>query len=84
VRDGWQCQLCSYPVSPDEHYLSDYAASLDHIIPQSQQLLPDHSPRNLRLVHRWCNSSRGDGSNMSDEEFQRRVLVKFGGLSLAA
>ena len=34
-RDGWTCQLCSHPVSPHEHYLSDYAASLDHIIPQS-------------------------------------------------
>jgi hypothetical protein len=83
-RDGWTCKLCSYPVSPDEHYLSDFAASLDHIIPQALQLVPDHSAANLRLVHRWCNSSRGDGSNMSDEEFQRRVLVKFGGLSLAA
>lgn len=84
VRDGWTCKLCSHPVSPDEHYLSDYAASLDHIIPQALQLVPDHSPSNLRLVHRWCNSSRGDGSNMSDEEFQRRVLVKFGEHSLAA
>lgn len=84
VRDGWQCQLCSYPVNPDEHYLSDYAASLDHIIPQSMQLVPDHSPANLRLVHRWCNSSRGDGSNMSDEEFQRRASVKFADMSLAA
>ena len=83
-RDGWTCKLCFYPVSRDEHYLSDFAASLDHIIPQALQLVPDHSPKNLRLVHRWCNSSRGDGSNMSDAEFQRRVLVKFGGLSLAA
>jgi hypothetical protein len=84
VRDGWTCQLCAHPVNADEHYLSDYAASLDHIIPQALQLVPDHSPLNLRLVHRWCNSSRGDGSNMSDAEFQRRVLVKFGDMSLAA
>lgn len=84
VRDGWTCQLCAHPVNADEHYLSDYAASLDHIIPQALQLVPDHSPSNLRLVHRWCNSSRGDGSNMSDAEFRRRVLVKFGDMSLAA
>lgn len=77
VRDGWTCKLCSYPVSPDEHYLSDYAASLDHIIPQSLQLVPDHSQANLRLVHRWCNSSRGDGSNMTEQEFMRRVTNKF-------
>lgn len=83
-RDGWTCKLCSYLVSPDEHYLSDYAASLDHIIPQSLQLVPDHSPVNLRLAHRWCNAARGDGSNMSEAEFKSRVLVKFGGLSLAA
>lgn len=79
VRDGWTCQLCTHPVSPDEHYLSDFAASLDHIIPQALQIIPDHSPENLRLVHRWCNSSRGDGSNMSDAEFLRRVAVKFAG-----
>lgn len=23
---------------------------------------PDHSPANLRLAHRWCNSVRGDES----------------------
>lgn len=77
-RDGWTCKLCSHPVSQTEHYLSDYAASLDHIIPKALQLVPDHSPANLRLVHRWCNSSRGDGSNMSHEEFMRRVQIKFG------
>jgi 5-methylcytosine-specific restriction endonuclease McrA len=83
-RDGWTCQLCDHAVSPHEHYLSDFAASLDHIIPQSRQLVPDHSVSNLRLVHRWCNSSRGDGSNMSDEEFRRRVRVKFSEVVLAA
>lgn len=84
VRDGWTCQLCDHPVSPTEHHLSDYAASLDHIIPQAFQLVPDHSPKNLRLVHRWCNSSRGDGSNMSHDEFLRRVQIKFGEQTLCA
>lgn len=83
-RDGWTCQLCKNAVNPNEHYLSDFAPSLDHIIPQSLQLVPDHSPGNLRLVHRWCNSSRGDGSNMSDAEFQRRVQLKFSEVGLAA
>jgi hypothetical protein len=55
--------------------LSDYAASLDHIIPQSMQLIPDHSPSNLRLVHRWCNSARGDGTNMAKDELIARATA---------
>lgn len=61
-RDGWVCQLCFEPVDPGLHYLDDWAASLDHIVPQSRVLVPDHSPSNLRLAHRWCNSVRGDES----------------------
>lgn len=60
-RDGWTCQLCFGPVDPELHYLDDWAGSLDHIIPQSHTLIPDHSEGNLRLVHRWCNSVRSDG-----------------------
>jgi len=74
-RDGWTCQLCFHPVDQGEHYLSDYAASLDHIIPQSMQLIPDHSPSNLRLVHRWCNSARGDGTNMSKDVLIARATA---------
>lgn len=83
-RDSWTCQLCNCPVDPEAAVNSAGSATLDHIIPQSMQLVPDHSAANLRLAHMWCNAARGDGSNMSEEEFQRRVLVKFGGLSLAA
>src|SRR5690606_2982141 len=62
-RDNWTCQLCFEPVDPNLHYLDDWAASLDHIVPQSHMLVPDHSPSNLRLAHRWCNSVRGDESH---------------------
>lgn len=59
-RDNWTCQLCDEPVDRDAHYLDDWAPTLDHIIPQSHVLVPDHSDSNLRLAHRWCNAVRGD------------------------
>lgn len=62
-RDGWTCQLCFGPVNPVVHYLDDWAASLDHIVCRSWAEVPDHSPENLRLAHRWCNSVRGDESH---------------------
>lgn len=65
-RDNWTCQLCSEPVDREAHYLDDWAPSLDHVIPQSHTLIPDHSPANLRTAHRWCNSVRGDGSWHAD------------------
>lgn len=65
-RDGWICQLCSEPVDPHLHYLDDWAASLDHIECQAWALIPDHSPRNLRLAHRWCNAVRGDETHYSE------------------
>jgi hypothetical protein len=59
-RDGWVCQLCFEPVDRDLHPSAAWAASLDHIRCQSWDEKPDHSPSNLRLAHRWCNSVRGD------------------------
>lgn len=76
-RDSWTCQLCWHPVDSELHYRDNWAASLDHIIPQSQQLIPDHSPSNLRLAHRMCNSMRGDGSNMTESEIDRRISLHF-------
>lgn len=76
-RDSWTCQLCFHPVNSELHYRDNWAASLDHIIPQSQQLIPDHSPSNLRLAHRMCNSMRGDGSNMTESEISRRIAMHF-------
>lgn len=72
-RDQWTCQLCAYPVDATLHHLDNWAASLDHIIPQSHMLIPDHSPSNLRLVHRICNSLRGDGHNVTEAVFKSRI-----------
>lgn len=58
-RDNWTCQLCGNPVDKDLHYLDSLAATLDHIVRQSEMLIPDHSPENLRLAHRGCNAKRG-------------------------
>lgn len=65
-RDGWTCQLCFRAVDADLDYTHGLSATLDHVVPQSHQLVPDHSPSNLRLAHRLCNSLRGDGSREVD------------------
>lgn len=57
-RDQWTCQLCSGPVDPDEIPTTNWAASLDHIVPRSKG--GNDSDDNLRLTHRWCNSVRSD------------------------
>lgn len=67
-RDGWTCQICMEPVDPDTPSGDLWSATLDHIIPQSRSLIPDHSPENLRLAHLWCNSVRGDLSYYSDAD----------------
>lgn len=69
-RDGWTCGICSEPVDPDAGPSDPWAATLDHIIPQSRARIPDHSPENLRTAHRWCNSVRGDLTYYSDADLQ--------------
>jgi 5-methylcytosine-specific restriction endonuclease McrA len=59
-RDNYTCQICNEHVDVTLHYQDRYSATLDHIIPQSHMLIPDHSIKNLRLAHRLCNSIRGD------------------------
>lgn len=66
-RDGWVCQLCREPVDPGVDTNDVWGHTLDHVVPQSRQLVPDHSPSNLRLAHRICNSLRGDGSKGVDD-----------------
>ena len=62
ARDKYTCQLCLKSVDMTLAPTHRWAATLDHIEPQSRALIPDHSARNLRLSHRSCNSKRGDGS----------------------
>jgi len=65
-RDEWKCQLCLGDVDPSLGPSHSWAATLDHIECQSWTDTPDHSPENLRLAHRWCNSVRGDGTHHPD------------------
>lgn len=75
ARDRWTCQICSHPVDVAAKHPSHWAPTLDHVIPQSAMLLPDHSPSNLRLAHSWCNSARGDGSNMAKDVLIARATA---------
>lgn len=68
-RDGWVCQLCGDPTDPNADPWSDWYPSLDHIIPQSHTLIPDHSAENLRCCHRWCNAVRGNLTHYTDADF---------------
>jgi 5-methylcytosine-specific restriction endonuclease McrA len=49
-RDGWICQICYAPVHPGEE-------SIDHIVHVSRG--GPHTPENVRLAHRRCNTERG-------------------------
>lgn len=59
-RDAWTCQICHTPVPRDATPGDLEYPTLDHIIPQSLQLIPDHSPSALRLAHMVCNARRGN------------------------
>lgn len=59
-RDGWVCQLCGDPVDRTLSGRHRMGPTLDHVAPRSLTLWPDHSPTNLRLAHRACNSARGN------------------------
>ena len=61
-RDGWVCQLCGGPIPKDLDPNNPEAPTLDHIIPQSWMLMPDHSTSNLQAAHRGCNSRKRDRS----------------------
>ena len=83
-RDGWLCQLCCGTVDPSEPTNNRWGHTLDHIIPQSHQLVPDHSPSNLRLAHRLCNSLRGDGTRGVEYGSTSSALPQLGGLQAAS
>ena len=83
-RDGWLCGLCDLPIDSSLSWPHKWSASLDHIVPQSHMLIPDHSALNLRAVHLQCNSMRGDGSNMSENELRTRAYAEIGGGRLVA
>lgn len=63
-RDDWTCQLCFGPIDRTADPNSDWAPSLDHIIPSSTG--GTDAIENLRATHRWCNSVRSDGKFHQD------------------
>ena len=83
-RDEWVCGLCDLPINRALQWPHKWSASLDHIVPQSRSLLPDHSARNLRAAHLQCNSMRGNGANMSEDELRSRALAEIGTAPAAA
>lgn len=76
-RDGWSCQICLLPVQPDSPRGSHWFPSLDHIVPQSAQLIPDHSPANLRTAHFLCNGMRGAGTYYTDHQVREMAMKRF-------
>lgn len=58
-RDGTNCWLCGKEIDMDKRDGSDFAPSLDHVIPRVDGG-SNHSS-NLRLAHVFCNSIRRDG-----------------------
>ncbi len=62
-RDGWRCHICSRPINPSlTGTRSKYKASVDHLIPLSQDG-PDEM-WNCRLAHLRCNAKRGAGGTV--------------------
>jgi len=64
-RDGWLCWICKEAVDSSLHREDLMSATLDHVVPQSWTLFPDHSEQNLALAHRKCNSDRSDEGRFS-------------------
>lgn len=56
-RDRWRCWLCRRRIDPKLVAPHPLAASVDHVVPQSEGV--DHSPANLRAAHMLCNALRG-------------------------
>lgn len=58
-RDGWICQLCKKKVNKKLKHPHPMSASLDHIVPISDN--GPHLKTNCQLAHLRCNVSVGTG-----------------------
>jgi hypothetical protein len=58
VRDKWICQVCAKRVDPKLRDPHPGSASLDHVIPRSEN--GTDAKANMRLAHRGCNSARNN------------------------
>lgn len=72
-RDGWTCWLCHLPVDRDADPQSDYAPSLDHIIPLANG--GTHQRANAATAHRGCNARRSNHPTLTVNG--NRVAVLF-------
>lgn len=70
-RDGWTCQICLEAIDLEADPCTDWAPSLDHIVPQSQG--GSHESSNLRTAHFWCNAALSDGRYVSDADLRAPV-----------
>ena len=59
-RDNWTCWLCDRPTSRVYSHDDPDSPTLDHVVPQSLALVPDHSDANLRTAHALCNTIRSN------------------------
>ena len=57
----YYCYLCGAPILDGQHW------NLDHVFPKSKG--GKTTPSNLRPVHYWCNSAKG---NMTIEEWRQK------------
>lgn len=66
-RDQWHCGICRRRVSKSLRYPHPRSASLDHVVPLSED--PDgHTRANVRCAHLACNikrSNRGGGEQLA-------------------
>lgn len=58
TRDRWVCGICHIPIDPGlSVYESDYAATIDHIMPRMAG--GTHEDSNLQISHLKCNLDKG-------------------------
>jgi 5-methylcytosine-specific restriction endonuclease McrA len=68
-RDDWICQLCDYPIDPDERWPSRWSVTIDHKLPIG---IGPHSPSNAQAAHKGCNSSKQKRLEWTDRDRARR------------
>jgi 5-methylcytosine-specific restriction endonuclease McrA len=59
-RDNWLCHLCHKPVKPEQ-------LTVDHLTPITYG--GNHTPDNVALAHKSCNSRRGAGRIIAQLRF---------------
>jgi hypothetical protein len=75
-RDGWQCYICGQDINPT---LKSGSASLafDHVIPlipRANEPQGTHTAKNIKPVHKLCNSRKANRSLNTLTPFDRRGL----------